>query len=256
MRTKKMSMNKFIKTTMLATAGAALVTQVAQAANNDLILGFTQAGGTTDYIIDLGQATAVGVNGTSVIDISGYINQSTFTSAFGAGNNVSASVVGGKNGSTATLYVTATRSGAGNNAMPNSTTPNPGLDATSLSTMGAQANSLGITYTAGTGTTIGNGAANSFTVGILNNYASEGSIDPRTALTGTIFEDLWFNHVTAGTAQGWVYEGYFTINEGTPTLTFTPAGFVPVPEPATYGVLAGAGLLALCLRRQLGLVSA
>ncbi len=64
-------------------------------------------------------------------------------------------------------------------------------------------------------------------------------------------EDLWRNTrpSATGAASGWVYEGFFTLNFTSPTtetLTFTP-----VPEPSAYGLIAGAGLLVLCYRRQL-----
>jgi hypothetical protein len=45
------------------------------------------------------------------------------------------------------------------------------------------------------------------------------------------------------------YEGYFTFQTDG-EVDFTTAAVVAVPEPATYGLLAGAGLLAVAKRRQ------
>jgi len=66
--------------------------------------------------------------------------------------------------------------------------------------------------------------------------------------SGIIFEDLWFN--LKGT--GWTYTGYLELDTtgSSPSLTFTPKDLVAVPEPSTYGLLGGAGLLVLSVRRQ------
>jgi hypothetical protein len=48
--------------------------------------------------------------------------------------------------------------------------------------------------------------------------------------------------------NGWVDEGTFNIDVQSDTVTFTTTA---VPEPGTYGLLAGFGLLALGLRHQL-----
>jgi hypothetical protein len=49
-----------------------------------------------------------------------------------------------------------------------------------------------------------------------------------------------------------VDEGTFNINVDTDTVSFTANA---VPEPATYGLFSGIGLLMLALRRQLGKVA-
>jgi len=54
-------------------------------------------------------------------------------------------------------------------------------------------------------------------------------------------------NATSGTST---YEGYFQLN-GDGSAFFDPVGLVAVPEPATYGLLAGLGLLVLALRKQL-----
>lgn len=46
-----------------------------------------------------------------------------------------------------------------------------------------------------------------------------------------------------------VLDGTFTLNQANDTLTFNA---VSVPEPATFGLLAGAGLLIVSLRNKLG----
>jgi len=47
------------------------------------------------------------------------------------------------------------------------------------------------------------------------------------------------------------YLGYFEL-QADGDLWFIPENFVPVPEASSYGLVAGAGLLFLALRRQLG----
>jgi hypothetical protein len=44
--------------------------------------------------------------------------------------------------------------------------------------------------------------------------------------------------------------GTITIDVPTDTVTFNGIDSAPVPEPTTYGLLAGAGLLLVGVRRQ------
>src|SRR5258708_6176714 len=92
-------MKKLAKTAMTALA-AALVSQGAQAAYNDddLILGFNGNSGSSDYIINLGNANSVvGVGGTSLVDLSADFNRSTFNSVWASFVGTRVGVVGGQN---------------------------------------------------------------------------------------------------------------------------------------------------------------
>ena len=62
--------------------------------------------------------------------------------------------------------------------------------------------------------------------------------------------DLWKDTVTAAGTTGWAYQGNFTLDlsGANPSLIWDAAS--AVPEPATYGLCAGAGLLVLSLRNQ------
>jgi hypothetical protein len=78
--------------------------------------------------------------------------------------------------------------------------------------------------------------------------------------SGVVTETLW--EATIGgsgrnkTASAWEDIGTFTINANTDTVSFTGADVSAVPEPSTYGLLAGAGLLVVALRRNFSVKNA
>jgi len=81
--------------------------------------------------------------------------------------------------------------------------------------------------------------------GLLESVSTSGS---------TVYSALWEVPVTAGrgSSPSDTYLGYFTFDNADDIISFTSVNAaVAVPEPAAYGVLAGAGLLLLALRRQL-----
>ena len=227
-------MNKLAKLAV-AVAGLALVTQAAKAANDDIILGFTGNGAANDYVLDLGNAiTSVGVNGSSTTDLTSFFNLTTFNATFTAGvNGVMMGAGGGKQGLSADLYITELQ-GAG-----------APLSATTAADSSGAGDFNGVSL----GTPSASGAS-SFTT--LVNTGGHTSVLTDTGIqasstigSGLIMEDLWFN--TKGGA--WVDKGVLTFDTtgASPSLTFTPTA---VPEPSTYGLFGGAGVLALAVRRQ------
>ncbi len=73
--------------------------------------------------------------------------------------------------------------------------------------------------------------------------------------SGDVILDIFQNSVSGTvahpTVDGWTFDGSLVINlTGTPSIQWDPAGSGAVPEPAAYGMLAGAGLLVVALRRQ------
>src|SRR6516162_11394118 len=97
MKTRKNRTKTALMTIALASASVA---QVARAGFtvNDLYLGFTQSSAQSDYIIDLGQPSTVGVGGSTVVDLSSDFSFATFNSIFtGVPVGVTVAVVGGDN---------------------------------------------------------------------------------------------------------------------------------------------------------------
>jgi PEP-CTERM motif len=246
-------MKKIAKISMLA-LGAAMVTQALQAqttpanpGNNDLVLGFTsQAPGVTqDYILDLGQIPS-GQN----VQLGG-ISLSTFNTVFGsalANGEVNVGIVGGlPTGSvadviTSTLHLTGApgeipsvsqSKSAGDDVLGTT----PGVVAQNATT--SFSSDVALSPTA-TGT-----ANNNFSAQLGSNPLS--TIGSSETITLDLYEDTQTSRTSTG---GWVYEGDIALDLTGSTLSavFDP---VAVPEPSTYGLLAGAGLLLVALRRQI-----
>jgi hypothetical protein len=257
-------------TKSVAAAGSMLL--LAQAAHagftqNDLVLGFTGAGASgvpNDYIIDLGNATSVvGVGGTAQVNLSSQVSQ--FNSVFTGGlNGLQVGAAGGINNQiNATLYVSAFRNGgAGNPAMAGSPIPanSPYANTTAKSAAGS-VNSMvtGLNLAnPGSSWVVPFSDPNSWNTWVAPTFSSSSvfgilNYNPNgTATSSVIYEDLYKGVNSGGVAMNYV--GYFTFDNtgASPSLTFTPSAFVPVPEPATYGMIAGLGLLLVSVRRQVG----
>ena len=250
---------------MALAVGAAMVSQAAQAASpGDLVLGFSDNDFLTpaqDYIVDLGNAGALlsaAQNAPSLtIDLtSGYnFNVGTFDTAFsgdaGALNNVNAGVVGGQQtvGLPKTIWAT-TLGGSGAPAnLGSGTLINSGANVVQGITQ------YGIIASAQAGSFSANVAVDPYTAGTASgsdDFTDLTGANPLNTLTGGILsEDLYVDVRPASGAGSWAEVGTFNFNlnnTSSDVMTFTASS---VPEPSTYELLAGAGLLALVFRRQL-----
>lgn len=253
-------MKNSYKATLLIALGLASVSAV-RAQTSDLLLGFNDAAGPStaqnDYVIDLGLtgnaliADATANNGT--YNLSSTFSASTFNTAFGtdsgALSDVAAGVVGGVAGvPTAYLFQTSL---VGNSptTLASSATPafNNSLASAGASTIGEYGSGGQSGWTAFV-------AASPSSLGTLTSGSdvSAQTGNPLGQLSSGVLDlTLWENTETkAGTheaVQGWVDEGTIDINLNNDTIGFST---VAVPEPSTYGLFAGAGLLAVALRRQ------
>ena len=277
-------MNKLSKLALVA--GATMIAHATQASNTDLVLGFTGNGSSSDAVVDLGSASFMGVGGSSVVDLidsrgasfsatglSGSSFQSLLSSVFPSGvNGAGMTLAGGAGGVSTFFYLTQNRGMAGTDpSQPLSSAsglfawsksgeqsvggyPASVLNGASINNNPGQGGNAAVPLTQ-------NGAVNtsSFSYQILgvnnagNSVASYQPVPSATVSGGKAYEDVWFDTVAGAGMAGWTYKGYLTLDttgDTTQVLTFTPAG-VAVPEPATYGALAGLGLLVMTIRRQL-----
>jgi hypothetical protein len=266
--------NHLYKAALLAALGLGSITAAHAQQSGDLVIGFssTAAGVTQDYQVDLGSFSGMGVND----NLSSALNVSTLQSIFGSSlSGVSVGIVGwanDPNGVNTDLFRSTTRA-AGPFTPPytqaDSTTParptgngnisGAAADIASLNT--SQGNTAGINK--GTSASPGAGswsdliAQSSTAIGFLgaNSYAGQVG-NPMGVLVSdghggvTLNLDLYEDNNTSTTGRNFIYQGYFNldVNGSSDTLTFDPVA--AVPEPGTYGMLAGAGLLLVAVRRQ------
>lgn len=259
-------MNKFKKMAIVA-AGAALAIQGAFAANNNnLILSVNNnnGGGSTEFTVNLGLISSF----TPIpnYDLSSFLStfNSQYASAGASGLNVGVAggqSNGGLSGVGNDVFTTSLRVGNTGQYTVAGTEGAPGVNPSKANIGSAGAVVSGtITFGSNVATSDGNSftsaiAKDSTTAGTNpNNFTGNLGIaaDPLQHMTGsTITLDLWKDTVvTSTTLSGWVYQGSFTfdLSGANPSLIFDAA--TPVPEPSTYGLLGGAGLLALSLRNQ------
>lgn len=237
---------------MLAAAGMALMIDAAHAqyAAGDLVVGFTSGTG-NDVVYDLGQFSSFTSGETWNLF-------SSLTSAPGGYANLNGlnwGVVGaqstGLNSALKTVYSTVPHGQASIPATVASTSIYNGV-ATSVNTIGQFITSGHAGIDAATDAASWNGETIVGGTGtFFNNYGSAtinnpNSTTPASFTSGSVVEDLYGAKAnnTAATLLGTM------TFDSTGTLTFNATA---VPEPSTYGVLAGLGLLVLCVRRQLGL---
>src|SRR5262245_7424792 len=122
---RKETMNKFFRAALSATLLLGFQDAHAAYLVNDLILGFDRdngsGGGPSDYVINLGNfQSAVGVGGSSVVDLSGLFSVSTFNSLYGSlSSGVTMSVVGGNGAASGrSLFASVLRGGSAPEAIP------------------------------------------------------------------------------------------------------------------------------------------
>ena len=249
-------MKENIKIAALITIGLASIS-AAHASSTDLLLGFNDAAGPSaaqnDYVIDLGLngntliADANGNGGTW--NLSSSFNAGTFSTAFSADtaylNNVAAGVVGGISSPTKTIFQTdligntpaVAFSGQFNNSLSSAQSP----------TIGEYSSSSGLGWS--TYVAIDPNTPGSLSSTTAKDIADQTGNPVGFLSSGSIALALWENTKTgSSTVNGWVDEGTFNIDVQSDTVTFTTTA---VPEPGTYGLMAGFGLLAVGLRHQL-----
>jgi len=212
----------------------------------DLIVGFTTGSG-NDVVYDLGTFSSL-VNGetwniSSTLSGAGHANL----------NNLNWGVVGaqstGASGSLKTSYATVP---TGQAAIP-ANVPSTGT----FSSIATAVNTIGQFITSGpsgtdaasdaaswNGETIVGGSSTYFNVYGSGTPNLPNSTTSASFTSGSVVED--FYGVKANNTAGTLL-GTFTF-DSTGTLSFTA-----VPEPSTYGLLAGLGLMVVTIRRQLGL---
>ncbi len=248
-------MKKIAKISMLA-IGAAMVTQALHAQYNDgdLLIGFASSG--NDYVIDLGQIPTL-----ANTQLGGAIDLNLYNTTFGS-SAVSVGVIAGDNSGTfdpagkKTIWTTTLRAG-----LPATAFVTAGTESAPANISKTQINNLapipGSLQQGVTGVTSG-GLIDAWSETVAQSSTQNGSVignwgaaagNPMASLASQpITLDLWTTSADV-TVNHYTYVGDIQIDMtgASASVIFDPAA---VPEPATYALLGGGGLLAFVLRRN------
>ena len=261
-------MNRTIKQALIAAAGAGILTQATSVIanptynNQDLLLGFETIATSpsphlvgNDLLVDLGPASTY-INATAPITISSLTLSDITSPSTGAGqslNSLSWGVVG-DNSTTETLFLSRARANAATQSASwtGQSFFSQQVTAGKIDSIGAglvlypsQADSSSAAVQgAGDQQSYGHymGPNGNLTASWSGNLQQKTGSSFASGSTPS-FLDL-YEVPTSDSGSSPILLGYFELD---PNATLT---FVPVPEPTTYGVIAGAGLLGLCLRNQ------
>lgn len=250
---------QLVKATLAAALGLGVSTAAhAQIASDDLILGFTSpnaasvGGSQYDYIIDLGQL--IGTSAHQITLSGSQYDDPTFVTDLGAattGGNTYAGIFGGKSGSSGDIIISATSTpptGTKNNYQSAATFP------TSVN-LGAVAQ-LGNSIHDNISTAPGAQGANANNMALYVPSPLESiSASQGTGQSLVTLEVYQANYTSIpSTASAFGDQGFvsilFNANGGVGGVAWDEAALAPVPEPGTYGLFGGLGVLLLTLRRK------
>jgi len=245
-------MKKMNKMALAAVAASALAATAAHAQYNnnanELLLGFTTAASTGDLVIDLGTASSItSLSGTTDLNAHGNTGFSASALAAALGQNglsingLTWGVVGGSspNAANQDIFFTVAHGAPKPSAFPNYTGV---ADVDSAGFSITSGKNAVVDPTQGTGTSFSEAIA---AAGGSGSFVTDTGKTPTTKTPASgafsVSEDL-YESIKGSSST--VFEGTFTFDN------LGNFSFTPVPEPATYGLLAGLGLLALTVRRQ------
>jgi PEP-CTERM motif len=191
----------------------------AQSVSGDLLLGFS--GGATDYIQDIGQVGSLFQGETWNI---------------GANRGTVFGVVGSVGSGFTAIY--STSSDPGQNSF-DPTGAGPAADG-DIGTLFGSITGPGQTRTPAPGDSTSWTANTHQPAGTVSAAFQNDWYDPNASASATAY---FFKNQNNGTVTPL---SFFTYNSTSGILTYGAA----VPEPSTYGLFAGLGVLVVCLRRQ------
>lgn len=264
-------MKRKITSAVLALAGAVLLTQQAQAQNTyttgDLLLGFSEAGATNDYLVDIGAASTyidaapgssfVVSDGNIALDLS---SNSLFGSGWATNSNVLWGIAGGTDNISGTFGLLAKTvflsKAEGTPGVPNASP----LIEKSSGTEGPWDNvvngTLGVGFNGSTQTANSTVATiqlasngNSWATTSANAFGSGYNIDSNLTPTGSVL-DLYELQPHSGTTTPGTFLGDFSLSSGG-VLTFQAAGTAAIPEPSSWALgVVGFMVMLTLLRRK------